>query len=132
MPAWLTTLLEFIPHPTAPAPSAPAASSWGGNGISESSSGLLFRAVKVRSYAGALQFAGEATATRTSMTVHAALDTGVRAAARVAVRLGAARDLAHAAELQAAADARVAAAVRGIPPYVLTAPELLARWRSKL
>ena len=62
MPAWLTTLLEFIPHPTAPAPSAPAASSWGGNGISESSSGLLFRAVKVRSYTGALQFAGGARA----------------------------------------------------------------------
>ena len=35
---------------------------------------------------------GEATATRTSMTVHAALDTGVRAAAHAAVRLGAARD----------------------------------------
>ena len=49
MLAWLTTLIEFILHPTAPAPSAPAASSWGGNGISESSSGLLFRAVKVRS-----------------------------------------------------------------------------------
>ena len=90
------------------------------------------RALARPCWAGALQFAGEATATRTSMTVHAALDTGVRAAARVAVRLGAARDLAHAAELQAAADARVAAAVRGIPPYVLTAPELLARWRSKL
>ena len=51
-------VLAFLAWRQLPAQPGQTGGSWGSNGISESSSGALFRAVKVRSYQGPRRFAG--------------------------------------------------------------------------